>query len=761
MPRSPNSLVVRSLLVLALAAGAAAPRASAAARGPAEARWLRNLNTALARSMAGVAYDSRRQRMLVFGGFVLAGHPNDLWALPTAPGSQWQLLAPASAGPKPSLGAVYDSLEDRLLVLSPKLTGGDTLTLFEYSFRDPVGWHDLAPKGDAPGQPPWLIAVAFDPVERRCIAVLDPDHVFACTVDSATTWSRLAPGGGRPRVWSRSAFTVDTRRRRLLMNGGAGSRGTWALDLSGATRWDSLPVALNPLARTDHAAAYDPVRDRLVITGGSYAPGALDAIAAPLDGSAGWNVLLAGDPTLTDRIYATAVYDPSRDAVVVHGGNDGTNQLAETVVIPLDGSRVAAAEPALAEPVTDATMVYDPDRRRMLLFGGQSERLKASDGLYALDLSAPWFAWRRIVPAGVRPTSRYSHSAAWDPVRHRMLVFGGCQGSTDLNELWAYSEDPVAGWSLLATSGTPPAARKIAALGYDPPRDRILLFGGRADPAGGYPNYFSDLWELPLSGGSAMRWRLLAPGGTAPGPHRAARFVYDAAHDRMALLDGLGPDPSSYMLSFGSGDGTWTAWATNSVRTDCSVVAVRGSAAIDHDEQYPDDPDATRLLSLETPATWDTVVLRDQTLPIRYGFCGAYDPVGDRLVVFGGASIEYSSQTAGAVRMCDTWTLNWLGPDNLVVDATGPAPFGMSAPAPNPTRGRVTVQLSLAGVGPASLEVVDVCGRRVWSRRLDAATAGAGPFAFDLSGSLRPGLYFLRIDGGGRSVCRRLVLLSR
>nr|WP_230679021.1 T9SS type A sorting domain-containing protein [Hymenobacter properus] len=76
------------------------------------------------------------------------------------------------------------------------------------------------------------------------------------------------------------------------------------------------------------------------------------------------------------------------------------------------------------------------------------------------------------------------------------------------------------------------------------------------------------------------------------------------------------------------------------------------------------------------------------------------------------------------------------------------ASIGLS---PNPAHGRATVQLP-AGTGPATLTVLDALGRPVRTQR------ATGPLAeLDLTG-LAPGLYAVRMQAGGATTTRHLVV---
>jgi hypothetical protein len=77
----------------------------------------------------------------------------------------------------------------------------------------------------------------------------------------------------------------------------------------------------------------------------------------------------------------------------------------------------------------------------------------------------------------------------------------------------------------------------------------------------------------------------------------------------------------------------------------------------------------------------------------------------------------------------------------------------------NPARYGVDIQLALPADGPARVMILDVAGRRV-ATLLDARLSG-GPHALRWeAASAKPGVYFIRLEAGGRVLARRLVLLE-
>jgi hypothetical protein len=93
------------------------------------------------------------------------------------------------------------------------------------------------------------------------------------------------------------------------------------------------------------------------------------------------------------------------------------------------------------------------------------------------------------------------------------------------------------------------------------------------------------------------------------------------------------------------------------------------------------------------------------------------------------------------------------------VTVPGRMDFGLVRVWPNPVVGTPAVAFSLPRSAAATLDLYDISGRRVLSRQVGAL--GPGTHRLELTGTagLSGGLYFLRLEQGGRSTTRRLCLL--
>jgi hypothetical protein len=166
-------------------------------------------------------------------------------------------------------------------------------------------------------------------------------------------------------------------------------------------------------------------------------------------------------------------------------------------------------------------MIYDPANDRLIVFGGVSPPVRLNDA-WQLSLSGTP-TWTQLSPTGTPPTPRYGQRAIYDPLRQRMVMFGGFSGALT-NETWTLSLSGAPAWQQLSPSGsvlagTAPAGRQDVAVIYEPLGDRVIVFGGGTSSG-------NDTWAVNLSGAPA--WTRLAPACTLPVQRSSTTGVYDA-----------------------------------------------------------------------------------------------------------------------------------------------------------------------------------------------------------------------------------------
>ncbi len=100
-------------------------------------------------------------------------------------------------------------------------------------------------------------------------------------------------------------------------------------------------------------------------------------------------------------------------------------------------------------------------------------------------------------------------------------------------------------------------------------------------------------------------------------------------------------------------------------------------------------------------------------------------------------------------------------PGTTGVAGGGAVVFALAGVTPNPaTSGRLSVAFALPDGAPATLELLDVAGRRVASREVGALGAGRHIVELAPAGRQAPGLYLVRLTQGGRIATRRVTVLE-
>ena len=155
----------------------------------------------------------------------------------------------------------------------------------------------------------------------------------------------------------------------------------------------------------------------------------------------------------------------------------------------------------------------------LFIFGGtlSYEQRKVND-LFITNLDR--MVWMKMQPNGERPIERDGHCTVFDPVRKRLLVFGGRSiAKKRLNDLFSY--DMVSNtWTKMAPEGNLPAPREFGnmLLLND---DTAVLFGGR-----GSGQRYNDMHFLDLSHPKLM-WSQPIIAGSAPSPRQDVALCGD------------------------------------------------------------------------------------------------------------------------------------------------------------------------------------------------------------------------------------------
>jgi N-acetylneuraminic acid mutarotase len=262
------------------------------------------------------------------------------------------------------------------------------------------------------------------------------------------------------------------------------------------------------------------------------------------------------------------------------------------------GPDLWAATPLAVPGVRDAhSAIYDPVRNRMVVFGGNSGSAPLND-TWAFDLTT--HTWKQLATVGTPPAARYKHVAIYDAPRDRMVIFGGFTGTTLFNDTWALNLNTLA-WTQLSTTGTTPSKRARHAGIFNPANNTLVIFGGYNGSA-----IFNDLYTLNLV---TNVWTKITAGGTLPEARQGHSAIYDPGLGRMIVFGGSG--------------------AVTQLLND------------------------TWALTLATN-TWVNLNPSGSLPPARFNHGVIYDSARGRMVIYGG-------QTSLTVFRGDTWALSLSG----------------------------------------------------------------------------------------------------
>jgi hypothetical protein len=308
-----------------------------------------------------------------------------------------------------------------------------------------------------------------------------------------------------------------------------------------------------------------------------------------------------------------------------------------------------ATEPAWTElsPVGPAPVgrrghvaIHDRALDRMVVYGGFSSNVFLDDA-WALTLGEP-MSWERVETTDDAP-NRFSPGAVYDEQRSRMIVTGGWGGPNSGNSVWELGLTNTPEWKQLQGGYRGPSAREGHTLVFDDVQSRVLLFGGFWED---YPYEtwrYNDTWALSREGSD--RWVGIPAMGPYPSGRSAHASVFDPVGNRMIVFGG---DDGTYRndtweLSFGDGPAWRQLLPTGpmSSRRGHSAIfdPVRGQVVVFGGF------DGTRLNDVWTLSLAEmmwTELMPSGTKPAgRQAHGAAYDPAGDRMLIFGGSGPEY------------------------------------------------------------------------------------------------------------------------
>ena len=468
-------------------------------------------------------------------------------------------------------GMAFDSSRDRLVIFGGKSAGGLLADTWEWDGQSV--WVERVSQSGLTPAPRANHVMGYDHKRRQVLmfggqthgSILDDTWVW-----NGQQWRHLA-SDTHPTARTSAAMAYDDRSAQFVLFGGdLNSTNTWIWNELG---WSVVSVTGDsPTARFGHTMAYDPVEDAIYMFGGT-----LRSSRQPTDEfwqlkEGQWTLLSIQGPEA--RTGHAMAFDEVCSCIVITGGTAGTRTFADTwtfknqtwtevldtqstnsigrrtghkMVLDNNSRRVllfggapnnmlwsrvsnqwakVGDESALSpSPRVSYEMTYDTHNSQIVLFGGRSPNGTSRELFNDL-----WF-WNgrkwdvQIGELGIQPSARRFHAMAYHQSNREIMVFAGESADGYLNDLWAWNG---VSWNEIPNGSNPPPNRHSTAIVYDSARIRLLMFGGQDTSALG------DFWSWTDSG-----WTQIVP---SVGPTPPARFghamVYDSFRGRVVLFGG-------------------------------------------------------------------------------------------------------------------------------------------------------------------------------------------------------------------------------
>lgn len=282
-------------------------------------------------------------------------------------------------------------------------------------------------------------AVAYDSTNYRMVMFgggdggpyFDDTYFMNLTTNQ---WTKIDAKGTVPEARICHSAIYDSINHQVVVFGGAPARRAVfndcsALDLA-KLEWRKLQTTGDAPVRTAHSALFDERNGRMIVFGGWTGQATSGEIFALDLKTLKWGKLdTKKDPLELPRCLTSAIYDSKRDRMVIFGGcKDGKAEvLDDCLALDLTSLEWQVLETTGERPFARKyhTAIYATERDEMVVFGGQNKKGNTFQDLYSLNLKT--LKWKKISVTKRRrfPSPCDVHSAIYDPVKQRMIIFGG------------------------------------------------------------------------------------------------------------------------------------------------------------------------------------------------------------------------------------------------------------------------------------------------------------------------------------------------
>ena len=331
--------------------------------------------------------------------------------------------------------------------------------------------------------------------------------------EAASEWIDHTPEtarhASRPAAGEDCSIVYDPIQKRMLLFGGKNDldenmNEVWELDIH-TKKWEKLTISGSmPPPSEDHVTLFDPIGYRLLLHGGENGPTTNKLWALDLNELI-WHDLT--DSTSPPREDHTAIYDSRRKRMVIFGGTElSYPNIWEIWGFGLDPKKPdfhkwtdLTVEEKHIPGRMDHTAVYDSLKDRMIVYGGWDLiRKRYFEDTWSFSFTDS--RWKKIKTKKSHPPMRRHVVGDLDSRRNWFIIFGGFGNKGLLNDAWAFDMNKDK-W-INITPGPQPRFDHQAV--YVPDQNSFMIYGGDA----GLSGKFHDLWQLKIRDGADIEGML-------------------------------------------------------------------------------------------------------------------------------------------------------------------------------------------------------------------------------------------------------------
>lgn len=341
-------------------------------------------------------------------------------------GDSWELINTAqSPGARYTHGMAYDSNREVMVIFGGDPDGKGLTHLNDTWEYDGSNWSEVMPDQSPPGRVNINQSMVYDDSRGKTIIFggLSIGRMDDTWEYNGTTWEAVTTTLS-PLARDSHAMVYNQADHVSVMFGGF-NPGDFYLDDTweyNGSNWQQVGTPQSPPGRHHHSMSYDNNRGVVVLFGGIGEGGALLDDTWEYDGSTWQQITTSLSPPA--RSGHSMAYDAKRAVSVLFGGYD-ENDTPLNDTWEFDGANWTLVNTSQLPPaLVETPLVYDSHRERMVLFGG---------GYWNGNLQTSDETWEYVGgPAGVPPIVREARAdigMPYDINRGCPSPYEGCGGS--------------------------------------------------------------------------------------------------------------------------------------------------------------------------------------------------------------------------------------------------------------------------------------------------------------------------------------------